>query len=116
MHAHAYARHARATQDGVLNVSVGTLGTFVLNKQAPNLQLWLSSPVTGPLRYGYVPEAGAWLNVRDGHDLLKCLTDDFETLCGAQLDFAPVSEALQEAAEDEAGTEKTGLPCKTIKK
>ena len=44
--------------------------------------------------------ACAWKNVRDDHDLLDCLANDFETLCGAKLDFAPVREALQEAAEE----------------
>ena len=37
----------------VLNVTVGGHGTFVLNKQSPNKQLWLSSPISGPLRYNY---------------------------------------------------------------
>ena len=27
--------------------------TYVLNKQAPNKQLWLSSPFSGPQRYEY---------------------------------------------------------------
>lgn len=32
-------------QDGVMTVRLGDLGTYVLNKQTPNRQLWLSSPV-----------------------------------------------------------------------
>jgi frataxin len=90
----------RAPQDGVLNVVVGGHGTFVLNKQAPNLQLWLSSPVSGPLRYYYSSEAVAWLNQRDDHELLPLLADDFETLCGKRLDFGRVADALREAHED----------------
>jgi len=86
--------------DGVLNVVVGDHGTFVLNKQAPNLQLWLSSPVSGPLRYYYSSEAVAWLNQRDDHELLPLLADDFETLCGKRLDFGRVADALREAHED----------------
>merc|ERR1719310_471993 len=35
----------------VLNVVLGIRGTFVLNKQTPNQQIWMSSPVSGPLRY-----------------------------------------------------------------
>ena len=71
----------------------------MLNKQAPNLQLWLSSPVTGPLRYNYVSEAAAWHNSRDDHELLARLADDFETLCGKRLDFSRVSDALREEGE-----------------
>ena len=27
--------------------------TWVINKQAPNMQLWWSSPISGPLRFEY---------------------------------------------------------------
>ncbi|KAH7576827.1 hypothetical protein JRO89_XS01G0158100 [Xanthoceras sorbifolium] len=33
----------------VLTIKLGALGTYVLNKQTPNRQLWLSSPVRGSL-------------------------------------------------------------------
>ena len=79
---------------GVLNVVVGTLGTFVLNKQAPNMQLWLSSPITGPLRYNYCQATASWLNSRDDHRLFDRLADDFETLSGKRPDFSAVAEEL----------------------
>ena len=47
-------------------------GTWVINKQVPNRQLWLSSPVSGPCRYEYVD--GTWTHTRDGsslHELLE---------------------------------------------
>ena len=47
-------------------------GTWVLNKQVPNRQLWLSSPVSGPCRYEHVD--GTWTHTRDGsslHELLE---------------------------------------------
>ena len=37
-------RH-HVSQSGVLTVNMGHLGTYVLNKQSANRQLWLSSPV-----------------------------------------------------------------------
>lgn len=37
---------------GVLTLKLGSLGTYVINKQTPNKQLWLSSPVR------YVESAG----------------------------------------------------------
>jgi len=84
--------------DGVLNVIVGTQGTFVLNKQAPNLQLWLSSPISGPLRYDFSVQDAAWLNVRDGHSLLKLLADDFEKLTKKPLRLEAVAVAVRVAA------------------
>lgn len=42
--------------DGVLTVKLGNdLGTYVINKQSPNKQIWLSSPLSGPKRW--VPPA-----------------------------------------------------------
>lgn len=36
---------------GVLTVQVTPLvGTYVINKQTPNRQIWLSSPISGPKR------------------------------------------------------------------
>ncbi|GAN07349.1 mitochondrial iron uptake protein [Mucor ambiguus] len=37
---------------GVMTISVGEHGTYVINKQPPNHQIWLSSPVSGPQRRG----------------------------------------------------------------
>lgn len=32
-------------QNEVLTLKLGSLGTYVLNKQTPNRQIWMSSPV-----------------------------------------------------------------------
>ena len=58
-------------QQGVLTVRLGELGTYVINKQTPNRQIWMSSPVSGPMRYdwapGGAPAAGCvWLWVVGG--------------------------------------------------
>ncbi|KAL8689229.1 MAG: hypothetical protein Q9218_005053 [Villophora microphyllina] len=39
---------------GVLTLAFPPNGTYVLNKQPPNKQIWLSSPISGPKRYDYV--------------------------------------------------------------
>ena len=39
------------SQSGVLNLTLPPYGTYVLNKQPPNLQIWMSSPVSGPTRF-----------------------------------------------------------------
>ncbi|KAI4099522.1 MAG: hypothetical protein L6R37_005949 [Teloschistes peruensis] len=41
-------------QSGVLSLTFPPIGTYVLNKQPPNKQIWLSSPKSGPKRYDYV--------------------------------------------------------------
>jgi frataxin len=39
--------------DGVLNIYMIDKRTFVLNKQTPNMQIWLSSPISGPQRFEF---------------------------------------------------------------
>ena len=76
---------------GVLTVHVGEEGkgrrTFVLNKQTPNRQLWLSSPISGPWRYDCHPEGtligeSAWVYRRDGHMLSSRLAREVPEACG----------------------------------
>ena len=56
---------------GVLTLKIAGAGTWVINKQVPNRQLWLSSPVSGPCRYEYVD--GTWTHTRDGSSLSELL-------------------------------------------
>ena len=56
---------------GVLTLKIAGAGTWVINKQVPNRQLWLSSPLSGPCRYEYVE--GTWTHTRDGSSLSELL-------------------------------------------
>ncbi|KNE68043.1 frataxin [Allomyces macrogynus ATCC 38327] len=49
---------------GVLTLSLGASGTYVLNKQPPNQQIWLSSPVSGPRRFDWHAPSQAWVDAR----------------------------------------------------
>ena len=80
--------------DGVLTVQTAS-GTFVLNKQAPKLQLWLSSPVSGPHHYDADPPfsdaaapggAVAWKSDRDGHRLDRRLADELSSVLGTPVE------------------------------
>ncbi|MCJ1329407.1 Mitochondrial chaperone Frataxin [Thelotrema lepadinum] len=53
-------------------------GTYVLNKQPPNRQIWLSSPISGPKRYDYVERdrRGEWVYLRDGSTLTDLLREE----------------------------------------
>lgn len=67
-------------QQGVLTVRLGSHGTYVINKQTPNRQIWLSSPVSGPFRFDY--HEGKWVYSRDGHELLQQLQQELQGLLG----------------------------------
>jgi frataxin len=72
--------------DGVLSVDTKQ-GTFVLNKQAPKEQLWLSSPVSGPHHYDMVGEGDAvtWRSDRDGHALHEKLEKELSDILGVPI-------------------------------
>lgn len=77
-------------QAGVLNIIAPGIGTFVLNKQPPNKQIWLSSPISGPKRYDWIVESegqnekqgtrttvtGQWVYLRDGSNLTDLLNSE----------------------------------------
>jgi frataxin len=71
-------------KSGVLTLKFPPAGTYVINKQPPNKQIWLSSPISGPKRYDYVvvsegqdakedTGAGIWVYLRDGSTLAGLL-------------------------------------------
>lgn len=70
------ALHTQWQQSGVMTLRL-PFGTYVLNKQPPNKQIWLSSPKSGPKRYDWVvvnegqdvkegTGHGEWVYTRDG--------------------------------------------------
>ena len=62
---------------GVLNVHLGRKeGTYVINKQTPNEQIWLSSPVSGPSRFDFCPEKKAWVYTHTGQTLHNLLDEE----------------------------------------
>eukprot|EP00667_Euglena_gracilis_P026505 EG_transcript_32001 len=79
-----------AYESGVLSVHLRKVGTYVLNRQAPNRQIWLSSPLSGPAHYDMVEEGDAvrWLDTNDRHDLLERMRKEFRELYQQELDFS----------------------------
>jgi frataxin len=76
-----------------MNLSLGAHGIYVINKQPPNKQIWLSSPFrcvlvshwhilhtntlrSGPKRFDWDPEAEAWIYSRDGTSLRTLLSTE----------------------------------------
>jgi frataxin len=67
---------------GVLSIKLGRHGTWVINRQAPNLQIWWSSPLSGPKRFYYDVRRAAWLNTRDDGELLDLLGREVSKVTG----------------------------------
>ncbi|KAL6538248.1 hypothetical protein OROGR_012236 [Orobanche gracilis] len=71
----------------VLTLKLGSLGTYVINKQTPNRQIWMSSPVSGPSRFDWDHDARSWIYRRTKQDLIKILETELEKLCGEPISF-----------------------------
>jgi len=77
---------------GVLTVKLGgTLGTYVINKQTPNKQIWFSSPTSGPKRYDYID--GRWVYKYDRLTLHELLSREASKLLDSKIDFTTCSHA-----------------------
>ena len=63
---------------GVLNIELRGKKFYVLNKQTPNKQIWLSSPVSGPSRFEHDPNNDKWSHYRTTEDLLDLLNREFQ--------------------------------------
>ncbi|KAG6837115.1 hypothetical protein H0H93_014421 [Arthromyces matolae] len=80
---------------GVLTLSLGQKGTYVINKQPPNKQIWLSSPFSGPKRYDYTEEGDDWLYSRDSQALGDLLNQELTKALGQPIDLGLRGPASQ---------------------
>jgi frataxin len=64
--------------NGVLTVELDKYGTYVINKQTPNRQIWLSSPFSGPKRYDFINQL--WIYKHDGMSLHKLLNKEISNI------------------------------------
>lgn len=72
--------------DGVLTVKFGDVyGTYVINRQTPNKQIWLSSPKSGPKRYDFIN--GKWIYKHDGKTMHELLNDEIPAIVKNQANF-----------------------------
>ncbi|XP_053558501.1 frataxin, mitochondrial [Bombina bombina] len=72
---------------GVLTVKLGSdRGTYVINKQTPNRQIWLSSPTSGPKRYDWT--GGSWVYSHDGVTLHQLLAYELSIALNHKLDLS----------------------------
>jgi len=64
---------------GMLTIELPSGRQFVINRQIPARQIWLSSPLSGGLRFDYDEDDKVW-KLTDGRRLDTLLKADLETL------------------------------------
>ncbi|KXN84781.1 hypothetical protein AN958_12075 [Leucoagaricus sp. SymC.cos] len=72
---------------GVLTLKLADQGTYVINKQPPNKQIWLSSPFSGPKRYDYSESVDNWLYSRDGRAMGNLLNEELSKAFEREIDL-----------------------------
>lgn len=72
---------------GVLTLKLPPHGTWVINKQTPNRQIWWSSPLSGPKRYEYDEDDGFWFSTKDGLSLGPFLVQEIRRFYPELTDF-----------------------------
>ncbi|KAI9467792.1 MAG: hypothetical protein EXX96DRAFT_592357 [Benjaminiella poitrasii] len=77
---------------GVMTISLGDKGTYVINKQPPNHQIWLSSPISGPQRYDYDEKHQKWFYHRDNHTLDEILNTELSKALGKDINVLEAFE------------------------
>ncbi|KAK7064419.1 mitochondrial iron uptake protein, partial [Favolaschia claudopus] len=77
---------------GVLTLQLGDKGTYVVNKQPPNKQIWLSSPFSGPKRYDFHEASDTWVYSRDGQSLSDLLNRELSDALEIPVDLTKVAK------------------------
>lgn len=59
---------------GVMTLKLAKLGPYVINKQPPNKQIWLASPVSGPSRFDFYQNE--WVSLRNNIKLIDLINEE----------------------------------------
>lgn len=65
---------------GILTIELADRSQFVVNKHAPNRQIWVSSPVSGAAHFAWSGEA--WISTRGPERLETMLAAELAELTG----------------------------------
>jgi len=69
-------------REGILTLELDSGAKYVINKHAPNRQIWMSSPVSGASHYAYDPERRQWVSTRGGGTLAETLAAELARATG----------------------------------
>ena len=73
-------------QGGILSIELTSGSQYIINKHAPNRQIWLSSPVSGAVHFAYHPGRG-WISTRSSAVLHELLAHELSAETGTAISF-----------------------------
>ena len=75
-------------EGGILTIRLDAGGIYVINRQAPNRQIWLASPASGAWHFDFRDgpgKAGRWVATRGGEALSALLARELGAATGTAL-------------------------------
>jgi len=72
-------------ENGILTVELEDGRQYVINKHAPNQQIWLSSPISGAAHYKYDDATGSWVSTRSNDVLMDVLNAEISKIAGTDI-------------------------------
>ncbi len=75
---------------------IDDFGSWIINKQGPNRQIWWSSPLSGPRRYEWHDDQDEWVNTRNDGKLLEILRAEVLEVSGVDLNLTEVENYIKE--------------------
>lgn len=76
-------------QQGILTIDLEGGGQYVINKHAPNRQIWLSSPRSGAWHFSCSGPGATWPSTRDPSTTLgSILRQELGAITGTYLDLS----------------------------
>lgn len=67
-------------EGAILSITLPKGGQYVINKHAPNREIWLSSPTSGAWHFAWDGET--WRSTRGAETLFLLLAGELERACG----------------------------------
>ncbi|MBT4934037.1 MAG: iron donor protein CyaY [Rhodospirillaceae bacterium] len=72
---------------GILTIELENGSQYVINKQAPNQEIWLSSPLSGAKHFYFDEHQDTWIDTRAGEKLNDLLSNEMTTASGTAFSF-----------------------------
>ena len=72
---------------GILNIELEDGAQYVINKNAPNYELWMSSPISGASHFYLEDDLVTWIDTRSGHKLFDKLANELSQSAGKSFSF-----------------------------
>ncbi len=69
-------------EGGILHIELEDGGKYVINKQVPNREIWMSSPQSGARHFTFDDQGNCWLDTRNGENFYELLSTELARAAG----------------------------------